>query len=162
MRATGCDRQLNDAVVLDTTNTTYSSVLAVLAVLAVPVVGMWELFRTGESIGTHEIRLLVVMVAGLILAAGAFAEHYLANREFTSDVAVAHDRLRLAMGSGKSMGFDWDLASGQSIWFGHLEPTFGIREDPYLARDGRIHAASSPGRPRARIEDHRRRHASPG
>jgi hypothetical protein len=73
--------KLNHAVQLDTTDPTYSSVLAMLAVLAVPVVGMWELFRTGEPIGTHEIRLLVVMVAGLILAAGAFAEHYLANRE---------------------------------------------------------------------------------
>jgi PAS domain S-box-containing protein len=48
------------------------------------------------------------------------------------------------MRSGKSMGWDWDLANGQSIWFGHLEPTFGIREDPYLARDGefmeRVHS----------------------
>ncbi|MGD0647911.1 MAG: PAS domain-containing protein [Acidobacteriaceae bacterium] len=125
--------KLNHAVQLDTTDPTYSSVLAMLAVLAVPVVGMWELFRTGEPIGTHEIRLLVVMVAGLILAVGAFAEHYLANREFTSDVAAAHDRLRLAMTSGKSMGWDRDLANGQNIWFGDLEPTFGIRGDPYLA-----------------------------
>jgi PAS domain S-box-containing protein len=125
--------KLNDAVLLDTTNPTYSSVLAMLAVLGVPLVGVWELFRTGEPIGTHEIRLLVVMVAGLILAAGAFAENYLVNREFTSDVAAAHDRLRLAMTSGKSMGWDRDLANGQNIWFGDLEPTFGIRGDPYLA-----------------------------
>ena len=61
------------------------------------------------------------MVAGLILAVGAFAESYLANREFTSDVAAAHDRLRLAMRSGKSMGWDWDLANGQNVWFGDLE-----------------------------------------
>jgi PAS domain S-box-containing protein len=125
--------KLNHAVLLDTTDPKYSSVLAMLAVLAVPVVGMWELFRTGEPIGTHEIRLLIVMVAGLILAAGAFVENYLVNREFISDVAVAHDRLRLAMRSGKSMGWDQDLANGQSIWFGDLEPTFGIRGDPYLA-----------------------------
>jgi len=72
-------------------------------------------------------------VAGLILAAGAYAENYLVNREFTSDVAVAHDRLRLAMTSGKSMGWDRDLANGHNIWFGDLEPTFGIRGDPYLA-----------------------------
>jgi PAS domain S-box-containing protein len=130
------ESKLNDAVLLDTTDPKYSSVLAMLAVLGVPVVGVWELFRTGEPIGTHEIRLLVVMVAGLILAAGAFAENYLANREFTSDVATAHDRLRLAMTSGKSMGWDRDLANGQNIWFGDLEPTFGIRGDPYLAREG--------------------------
>ena len=127
------ESELNHAVLLDTTNPKYSSVLAMFAVLGVPVVGVWELFRTGEPIGTHEIRLLVVMVAGLILAVGAFAEHYLANREFTSDVAAAHDRLRLAMTSGKSMGWDRDLANGHNIWFGDLEPTFGIRGDPYLA-----------------------------
>jgi PAS domain S-box-containing protein len=125
--------KLNDAVQLDRTDPRYSSVLAMLAVLSVPVVGVWELFRTGEPIGTHEIRLLVVMVAGLILAGGAFAENYLVNREFTSDVGVAHDRLRLAMRSGKSMGWDRDLANGHNIWFGDLEPTFGIRGDPYLA-----------------------------
>ena len=69
------------------------------------------------------MRLLVVMVAGLILASGAFAENYLANREFNSDVAEAHDRLRLAMESGKSMGWDWNLATGQNIWFGDLQTT---------------------------------------
>jgi PAS domain S-box-containing protein len=125
--------KLNDAVLLDRTDPKYSSVLAMLAVLGVPLVGVWELFRTGEPMGTHEIRLLVVMVAGLILALGAFAENYLANREFTSDVTAAHDRLRLAMASGKSMGWDRDLANGNNIWFGDLEPTFGIRGDPYLA-----------------------------
>ena len=127
---------LNHSVQLDTTDPRYSSVLATLAVLGVPLVGVWELFRTGEPIGTHEVRLLVVMVAGVILAAGAAAEHYLANREFTSDVAEAHDRLRLAMRSGKSMGWDRDPANGQNIWFGDLEPTFGIQGDPYLPRDG--------------------------
>jgi len=125
--------ELNDAVRLDRTDPRYSSVLAMFAVLSVPLVGVWELFRTGEPIGTHEIRLLVVMVAGLLLAIGAFAENYLVNREFTSDVAAAHDRLRLAMASGKSMGWDRDLANGNNIWFGDLEPTFGISGDPYLA-----------------------------
>jgi PAS domain S-box-containing protein len=127
------ESELNHAVLLDTTDPKYSSVLAMVAVLGVPVVGVWELFRTDERIGTHEIRLLMVMVAGLILAVGAFAENYLANREFTTDVAVAHDRLRLAMRSGKSMGWDRDLANGHNIWFGDLEPTFGIRGDPYVA-----------------------------
>ena len=125
--------QLKDAVLLDTANPKYSSVLAMLAVSGLPVVGVWECFRTGEPIETHEIRLLVVLVAGLILAVAAFADNYLVDREFTSDVAVAHDRLRLAMTSGKSMGWDRDIASGQAIWFGDLEPTVGIRADFYLA-----------------------------
>ncbi|MGA9584946.1 MAG: PAS domain-containing protein, partial [Terracidiphilus sp.] len=128
--------KLDHAVLLDATDPKYSSALAMLAVLAIPAVGVWEVLRTGEPIGTHEIRLLLVMVAGLILAGGAFAENYLANREFTSDVAAAHDRLRLAMESGKSMGWDWDLANGQNVWFGDLESTFGISADTYLAGEG--------------------------
>ncbi len=127
--------KLAEAVSLDTANHKYTSVLAMLAVLAIPVVGVWELFRTGEPTGVHEMRLLVVMVAGLILASSAFAAIYLANREFSSDVAEAHDRLRLAMESGKSMGWDWNLATGQNIWFGDLQTTFGISADTYLARE---------------------------
>ena len=73
------------------------------------------------------------MAAGILLALGAFAENYLVNREFTSDVGIAHDRLRLVMESGKSMGWDWDLASGQNIWFGDLKSTFGISADTHLA-----------------------------
>ncbi len=107
--------KLSEAVSVDTANHKYISVLAMLAVLAIPVVGVWELFRTGEPTGTHEMRLLVVLAAGLILASGAFAENYLANREFNSDVAEAHDRLRLAMESGKSMGWDWNLATGRTF-----------------------------------------------
>ena len=136
MKADKLKPKLDHAVLLDATDPKYSSVLAMLAVLAIPAVGVWEVLRTDEPIGTHEIRLLLVMVAGLILAGGAFAENYLANREFTSDVAAAHDRLRLAMESGKSMGWDWDLANGQNIWFGDLESTFGISADTYLAGEG--------------------------
>jgi len=118
---------------LDTTNTRYSSALAMLAVLAIPIVGVWELFRTDEPFGTHEMRLLLVMVAGLLLAIAVFVQDYLANREFSSDVGVAHDRLHLAFDSGKSHGWDWDLVSGQSLWFGDLQTTFGIESDTYLA-----------------------------
>jgi PAS domain S-box-containing protein len=125
--------KLANAVVLDTTEQRYSSVLALIAVLAIPAVGTWELFRTDEPINIHEARLVLVMVAGILLAVGAFAENYLVNREFTSDVGMAHDRLRLAMESGKSMGWDWDLVNGQNIWFGDLKTTFGISADTYLA-----------------------------
>ena len=125
--------QLAQTVQLDTTNTRYSSVLAMLAVLAIPIVGVWELLRTDEPLGTHQVRLLLVMIAGLLLGVAVFVQDYLANREFSSDVGVAHDRLRLAMDSGKSYGWDWDLTSGQSFWFGHLQTPFAIESDTYQA-----------------------------
>src|SRR5580693_9438761 len=136
--------RLAQTVQLDTTDTTYSSVLAMLAVLAVPIVGVWELFRTDEPFGTHEIRLLLVMIAGVVLAVAVFIQDYLANREFTSDVSVAHDRLRLAMESSKSTGWDWNLMTGQNIWFGDLKTTFGIEADTYLPGDQEFYERVHP------------------
>src|SRR5580704_3952278 len=136
--------QLVQTVQLDTTDTTYSSALAMLAVLAIPIVGVCELFRTDEPFGTHEIRLLLVMIAGVVLAVAVFIQDYLANREFTSDVSVAHDRLRLAMESSKSTGWDWNLMTGQNIWFGDLETTFGIEADTYLPGDQEFYERVHP------------------
>jgi signal transduction histidine kinase len=47
------------------------------------------------------------------------------------DLALANDRLRLAMESGKSVGWDWDIKSGRDIWFGDLPSMFGIPSDTY-------------------------------
>ena len=121
--------QLAETVQLDTTDTRYSSALAMLAVVAVPVVGVWELLRTDEPIGAHEIRLLLVLISGVLLAVAAFIQDYLANREFTSDVGVAHDRLRLSMESSRAVGWEWDMTSGQSLRFGDLQTVFGITSD---------------------------------
>lgn len=44
---------------------------------------------------------------------------------------VANDRLRLAMESGKSVGWDWDVKSGQDVWFGELPTMFGIPSNAY-------------------------------
>jgi PAS domain S-box-containing protein len=118
--------QLAQTVQLDTTDTRYSSALAMLAVVAVPVVGVWELLRTDEPIGAHEIRLLLVLISGVFLAVAAFIQDYLANREFTSDVGLAHDRLRLSMESSRTVGWEWDMTSGQSLRFGDLQTVFGI------------------------------------
>jgi PAS domain S-box-containing protein len=124
--------ELAHTVWLDSTDTRYSSVLAMLAVVAVPVVGLWEILRTDEPNKTHEIRLLLVLIAVAVLAVGAFIHDYLANREFTLDVGVAHDRFRLAMESARSVGWEWDIASGESLWFGDLQAIFGIASNTDL------------------------------
>jgi PAS domain S-box-containing protein len=124
--------QLAHTVQLDSTNTRYSSVLAMFAVVGVPVVGLWEIFRTDELYRAHEIRLLLVLIAALVLAVAAFLHDYLANRAFTLDVGVAHERLRLAMESGKTVGWEWDIASGENFWLGDLGTMFGITSDTDL------------------------------
>ena len=45
---------------------------------------------------------------------------------------VADDRLRLAMESGKSVGWEWDLKTDRDIWFGNVSTVFGIPTDDYV------------------------------
>src|SRR5262245_16569159 len=45
---------------------------------------------------------------------------------------VADDRLRLAMKSGKSVGWEWDLKTNRDTWFGDLPTIFGIPENIYV------------------------------
>jgi PAS domain S-box-containing protein len=48
------------------------------------------------------------------------------------ELALAHDRLRLAMESGKSVAWDWDVKSGRDSWFGDLRTVFGIPSDSFV------------------------------
>jgi len=45
-------------------------------------------------------------------------------------------QLRLAMESGKSVGWEWDVASGRSYWFGDLRTMFGIPSDTFTGERG--------------------------
>jgi PAS domain S-box-containing protein len=49
-----------------------------------------------------------------------------------TELALAHDRLRLAMESGKSVAWDWDVKSGRDSWFGNLRTVFGIPSDSFV------------------------------
>jgi PAS domain S-box-containing protein len=49
-------------------------------------------------------------------------------------LALANDRLRLAMESGKSVGWEWDLRSGRDTWFGDLQTMFGMSSDTFVGR----------------------------
>ncbi len=44
----------------------------------------------------------------------------------------ANDRLRLAMESGKSVGWEWDLKTNRDTWFGDLPTIFGIPSNIYV------------------------------
>jgi len=45
---------------------------------------------------------------------------------------LANDRLRLAMESGKSVGWEWDLTTNRDTWFGDLSTVFGIPSNIYV------------------------------
>jgi PAS domain S-box-containing protein len=53
-------------------------------------------------------------------------------RRAEAERTVADDRLRLAMESGKSVGWDWDLKTNRDTWFGDLATIFGIASNLYV------------------------------
>jgi PAS domain S-box-containing protein len=126
--------QLAQSAQLEAGDTKYTSLLAMLSVLAVPAVGVWELLLADEPYRTRVIRLLIVLLSVLLLSVFVFVNDYLTNRELSSDIGLANERLRLAMQSGKSVGWEWDIASGRDLWFGDLQTLFGIRSDTYCAQ----------------------------
>jgi len=65
-----------------------------------------------------------------------------------NELALANDRLRLALESGKSVGWDRDVKSGRDILFGDLQGIFGIPSETLIGRVGDFHRYFAPGRPR--------------
>jgi len=128
--------QLGQTTQIDTINPKYVSTLAMLVVVAIPIVGVWELFRADQPYTTHVTRLLIVFLALSFLSVMAFITEYFTKRELSSDVETAHERLRMAMASGKSVGWEWDLASGRNLWFGDLQTMFGISSDTFSGQVG--------------------------
>ena len=53
-------------------------------------------------------------------------------RRAEAERSVANDRLRLAMESGKSVGWEWDLKTNRDTWFGDLPTIFGIPSNIYV------------------------------
>ena len=97
----------------------------------------------GRTVWLHEVVNVVAENGSPVAVAGIsvdITERKLAEREFS----LANDRLRLAMESSKSTGWDWDLASGQNIWFGDLETTFGITSDTYLGSEQEFYRRVHP------------------
>jgi PAS domain S-box-containing protein len=51
------------------------------------------------------------------------------RKKVETELAVSNDRLRLVVEAGKSVGWDWDIKSGQERRFGDLDTMFGISKD---------------------------------
>ncbi len=111
-----------------------ASVWAMLAVVVISIPIVWQLFQRNENPARQTLRLVVAVAALVGLASIAFLKEYLGKRELAARVGLAHDQLRLAMESGKSVGWDWDVKSGRDVWFGDLKTMFGIPSDHYVGR----------------------------
>ena len=86
------------------------------------------------------------------LNANPHVNEYLANRELSSDVGLANEWLRLAMESGKAVGWEWDLKTGRDSWFGDLKTMFGIPSNKYVGRPEDFHRYVHP-EDRNRVSD---------
>jgi PAS domain S-box-containing protein len=103
--------------------------LAILAVIAIPIFAIGELFRAEHANTTHAFHLLIMLLVILLLAMIVLGIEYFSRRKLSLDVAVARDRLRMAMTSGRSMGWDWHIRNERVAWFGDLNTIFGIASD---------------------------------
>jgi PAS domain S-box-containing protein len=111
-----------------------ASSLAMLVVVVISIPLVWELFHRDESTSPRTFRLLVAIAAIVSLACAAYIREHLAERELASRLRFANNRLRLAMKSGKSVGWEWDVKSGRLSWFGDLQTHFGIASDTHVCR----------------------------
>jgi PAS domain S-box-containing protein len=119
------------------------SVWAMLAVVMISLPLAWHLFKNNERPALQILRQAVTVAALVGLTSAALIKEHLTKRDLTSRIALAHDRLRLALESGKSVGWDRDVRSGRNIWFGDLNILFGIPSGEYAGwwEDflGRVH-----------------------
>jgi PAS domain S-box-containing protein len=80
---------------------------------------LWESYRRYLLTG-----ILVLVVQAALIA--VLLRQRAKRRKTEAELTRSNERLRLAMKSGKSVGCEWDIASGRSEWFGDLERAFGV------------------------------------
>ncbi len=85
---------------------------------------------------SHKYLILVAIFVGLaeaLLILGLLWQRA-RKKKIEARLLLTNDRLRSAMESGKSVGWEWDLKSGRNSWFGDLATMFGIKSDAYVGR----------------------------
>jgi PAS domain S-box-containing protein len=89
----------------------------------------WEAYQPYIIAG-----ILVLLAQALAIAALLWQR---AKRKQTEAQLIRYsDQLRLAMESGKAVGWEWDLTSGRDSWFGDLRTMFGIPSDTFSGKVG--------------------------
>lgn len=89
----------------------------------------WEQYSRYLLVGIFLVLIQALIIVGLLLQR---REKVKAEAE----ILRSHDRLRLAMESGKSVGWESDIKSGRELWFGDLLTVFGISSDTLTGQTG--------------------------
>jgi signal transduction histidine kinase len=90
---------------------------------------VWELYKS------YIISAILLILAEALLIAGLVWQR-LRRRKAESELAISHDRLRMAVEAGRFVGWDLDINKGQNRWFGNLEGMFGIPSETYFSPIG--------------------------
>jgi PAS domain S-box-containing protein len=61
-----------------------------------------------------------------------------------AELRKSEERLRSAMESGKAVGWEWNLLTGQDSWFGDLKSMFGVPAESYVGRPEDFHRFVHP------------------
>ena len=84
----------------------------------------WELYRRYVLGGISLVMLEGLLIFGLLWQRGRL-------RKSDTELTIAFHRLRMAVESGKSVGWDLDVRTGRDHWFGDLQTMFGMASDTF-------------------------------
>ena len=84
----------------------------------------WELYKW------YVISGVSLMVFEAFLIFGLLWQRARAKKAET-ELTIAYDRLRMAVESGKSVGWDLDVRTGRDHWFGDLQTMFGMPSESF-------------------------------
>jgi PAS domain S-box-containing protein len=85
---------------------------------------LWDSYKW-YIIGAISLMLLqTLLIIGLL-----WHRHRLRKAE--TELAFTYDGLRLAVETGRAVGWDWDVKNQRDRWFGDLETMFGMPSDTY-------------------------------
>ena len=85
---------------------------------------VWDLHKWYIINGVSLVVVEALLIFGLLWQRGS-------RCKAEAELAIAYERLRLAVEAGKAVGWDWDVKSRQDLWFGDLKTMFGIPSDTY-------------------------------
>jgi len=97
----------------------------------------WQLYKRYVLTGFFVILAQMVAILALLWQRAMRKE---------TEWALVHinEQLGFAMNAGSSVGWEWDIASGQNYWFGDLQSMFGIPSNTYLTQVGEFYRSVHP------------------
>ena len=90
---------------------------------------VWDSHKWYIAGGIALILLEAFLISGLLWQRAR-------RRKAEASLGISNEHLRLAVSAGRSVGWEWDVNSGQNQWFGDLQTMFGISSDIYCGTAG--------------------------